>query len=420
VDTERLLGSLGTPVETVEDMRRARLALINTCGFIAPAVKESVREILGAADRVARLRAKPLLVVAGCLVGRYGKETLAKDMPEVDLWLPAEDRENWPRTLARALRLDAPPETGARLLSTGPAYAYLKIAEGCRHACSFCTIPAIRGPLRSVPEPALLAEARTLLETGIREIDLVAQDLTDYGRDLHGESRLAGLLASLAELPGLSRLRMLYCHPAGVTDGLLRAIRDIGPPLLPYLDIPLQHADPDILASMGRPFAGDPRKVLDRVRSALPGAVLRSTFIVGYPGETEERFERLAGFLEEAALQHVGVFVYEAEEGTRAARMPGKVPRATARERKRILMELQAEISAGFLATHVGTMLDVLVDAPHPEWEGLHRGRAWFQAPEVDGITYVSGPRVFPGAMVKAEVVESGDHDLTALTDAEE
>jgi tRNA-2-methylthio-N6-dimethylallyladenosine synthase/ribosomal protein S12 methylthiotransferase len=419
VDTERLLGSLGVPIKPVAHIGQASLALVNTCGFIVPAVQESVREILDAARRMERLRRKPLLAVAGCMVGRYGERQLALDMPEVDLWLPAEDRENWPQRLAQALRLARPDGNASRLLSTGPAYAWLKIAEGCRHACAFCTIPSIRGPLRSTPVPQLLAEAQTLLKTGVSELDLIAQDLTDYGRDIAGKPQLGELLASLADLPGLARLRMLYCHPAGVTQELLRTVRDIGPPLLHYLDIPLQHSHPDILANMGRPFAADPRKVLDRVRDALPDAVLRTTFIVGYPGENEERFEHLLRFVEEAQLQHVGVFVYEPEDGTRAAGMPDRVPRSIADDRRRTLMALQAEISAAFLATHIGSTLDILVDAPHPEWEGLHSGRAWFQAPEVDGITYVSGSGVFPGALVTGEIVESTEHDLTALTDAE-
>ncbi|MDR3362106.1 MAG: 30S ribosomal protein S12 methylthiotransferase RimO [Desulfovibrio sp.] len=418
VDSERLLGSLGVPVKSVTQMGRARLVFINTCGFIAPAVRESVRAVLEAIQRLSACKNKPLLAVAGCMVGRYGKEALAQDLPEVDIWLPVDAREQWPLMLAKALNLPGSPssEKGeGRLLSTGPSYAWLKIAEGCRHACAFCTIPSIRGPLRSVDAPALLAEARALLGQGVRELALVAQDVTDWGADMGRKRDLPRLLESLAQLDGLAWLRLLYLYPAGVTTELLRFIKNAGRPLLPYLDIPLQHAHPDVLARMGRPFAGNPRRVIDNVRSVLPEAALRTTFIVGYPGESERQFEHLCRFVEETRFRHVGVFTYEAEEGTRAAAYPEQIPDAVRRRRRATLMELQAGISEKHLAADVGCRLEVLVDAPHPEWPGLHIGRVWHQAPEADGITYVSGPGVAPGALITCDVVENTEYDLTAL-----
>ena len=274
-------------------MGRARLVFINTCGFIAPAVRESVRAVLDAVNRLARCKNKPLLAVAGCMVGRYGAEELARELPEVDLWLPTGDLADWPAMLARALNLPEGAGGGGRLLSTGPSYAWLKIGEGCRHNCAFCTIPSIRGGLRSEPVPGLLAEARGLLEQGVRELVLVAQDVTAWGGDLAGKKSLLHLLEGLLGLDGLAWLRLLYLYPSGVTPELLRFMKESGGPLLPYLDIPLQHAHPEVLARMGRPFAGDPRRVLDRVRDALPEAAVRTTFIVGYPGESEAHFDSL-------------------------------------------------------------------------------------------------------------------------------
>lgn len=419
VDSERLLGSLGVPVKSVAQMGRARLVFINTCGFIAPAVRESVRAVLDAANRLARCKNKPLLAVAGCMVGRYGAQELARELPEVDLWLPTAELAHWPALLTRALNLPEPPQKAAadgnRLLSTGPSYAWLKIGEGCRHNCAFCTIPSIRGGLRSEAVPALLAEARALLARGVRELALVAQDVTAWGDDLAEKKNLPFLLEKLMGLDGLTWLRLLYLYPSGVTPELLRFIKQAGAPLLPYLDIPLQHAHPDVLARMGRPFAGDPRRVLDRVRDILPEAAVRTTFIVGYPGESEAHFDSLCRFVEESRFQHLGVFAYEAEEGTAAATLPDQASDAVKERRRATLMEIQAGISESLLETQVGRRLPVLVDAPHPDWPGLHSGRVWFQAPEVDGMTYVSGPGVAPGALVECDIVENTEYDLTAL-----
>lgn len=418
VDSERLLGSLGAVVEHVEHMGRARLVFINTCGFIDPAVRESVRAVVDAVERLARCKTKPLLAVGGCMVGRYGAEELARELPEVDVWLPTAEMPRWPAVLAAALGLPTPPAHipgGGRLLSTGPSYAWLKVGEGCRHKCAFCTIPSIRGGLKSLTAENIVDEARFLLGQGVRELDLVAQDLTSWGVDLGLKNGLPSLLEKLVELEGLSWLRLLYLYPSGVTPELLRFIKECGRPLLPYLDIPLQHAHPDVLSRMGRPFAGDPRKVLDVVREVLPEAALRTTFIVGYPGETEAQFDALCRFVEESRFQHVGVFAYQAEDGTVAATLPDQVPDAVKQWRRDTLMEIQADISEQLLGAHVGSRMEVLVDAPHPEWPGLHSGRVWFQAPEVDGITYVSGPGVKPGAVIECDIVENTEYDLTAL-----
>ena len=422
VDSEHLLGSLGVPVKSVAHMGQASMVFINTCGFIAPAVQESVRTVVEAVERIGKFKRKPLLVVAGCMVGRYGEETLRAELPEVDVWLPAKENTQWAQKVRRALQeknvkqfMASHDDISGRLLSTGPSYAWLKIGEGCRHNCAFCTIPSIRGNLVSVPAEQLVAEARQLLDQGVKELVLVAQDLTAWGSDFSKKQDLRHLLDKLLPLSGLSWLRLLYLYPTGVTEELLRYMSEAGPVLLPYLDIPLQHAHPEVLARMGRPFAGNPAQVIDRVRQHLPHAAIRTTFIVGYPGESEAQFSSLCHFVEEQQFANMGVFAYQAEDGTRAATLPGQIDEVTKEERKRTLMELQADISECWLESQVGNHLSVLVDSVNPEWPGLHNGRVWFQAPEVDGQTYVSGPNVTPGQMVDCEIVESATYDLTAL-----
>jgi tRNA-2-methylthio-N6-dimethylallyladenosine synthase/ribosomal protein S12 methylthiotransferase len=413
VDTEYLLGGLPGRVRPVDRPQDAEVVLINTCGFIRPAVEESLAEILDAAKAIRELSPRPLLVVAGCLVSRYG-EDLKAGLPEVDLWLSTHELPHWPSRIALAMNRAATPRP-TRIFSGPPGYAYLKISEGCRHACRFCTIPSIRGRLKSSPVAALTAEARDILAAGRKEIILVAQDLTAYGLDLAEPSSLRELLESLLPLPGLMRLRLLYLYPAGLTPEMLDFLKAAGPPFAPYFDIPLQHAHPDILKSMGRPFAKDPRRVVDLVRSRFPEAAIRTSLIVGYPGETRTHFKYLLEFVRQMRFQHLGVFAFQAEDGAPAALMPGQVGLKTRQSRREEIMAAQAEISGEWLSAFAGKELDVLVDAPHPEWPGLHLGRTWFQAPDIDGVTYVSGPGVTPGAMVRATVEETKTYDLVAL-----
>ena len=414
VDTERLLGSLGIDLLPVEEADEAELIFINTCAFIQPAIEESLRVIAQAAADIEDCRKRPLLVVAGCLVGRCHSKELAPELPEVDLGLDNNELEDWPALLARKLGLPLPAPAG-RLLSTGPSYAWLKISDGCRHACSFCTIPQIRGKLRSHSKDMLVREAQGLLDQGVRELVLVAQDLTAWGEDIGEKHGLRSLLDGLLPLPGLDRLRMLYLYPAGVTRELLSYLREAGDPFVPYFDVPVQHAHPDVLSQMGRPFARNPREVIDRIRTVFPEAALRTSLIVGFPGETEEHYAELTRFVEDVRFQHLGIFDYKPEEGTPAAALPNQVPDSVKEWRRDALMEIQADISAEWLARFEGERLPILVDAPHPEWPGLHTGRAWFQAPEIDGLVYISGPGVEPGALVEADIVECRDYDLVAL-----
>ncbi|MBA4358509.1 MAG: 30S ribosomal protein S12 methylthiotransferase RimO, partial [Desulfovibrio sp.] len=352
-------------------------------------------------------------------VSRYGQAELAADLPEVDLWLSTRELARWPGLVGAALGQKKFAELGPRRLSTGPGFAYLKVSEGCSHKCAFCTIPSIRGRHVSRPLDELEREARLLVEQGkVSELVLVGQDVTSYGRDLGLKDGLKHLLDRLLPIQGLRWLRLMYLYPAGLTDGLLKHLAGLagpGSPLLPYFDIPLQHAHPEILSAMGRPFAKDPTLVIDRVRKHFPDAALRTSLIVGFPGETDAHFKALKTFVERTRFAHLGVFPYHQEEGTVAAGLPNQVPQAVKTRRKNALMKLQEGLSRERLSGLVGSRLEVLVEEPSPEWPGLHVGRVWFQAPEVDGVTYVSGPKVRPGRMVCADIEQAQSYDLVAL-----
>lgn len=416
VDTERTLGSLGKSL-AVDSPEQADLVFINTCGFIAPAIEESVRIIVENIASLGEMQGKkPLLVVAGCLVGRFGKKTLLPDLPEVDLLLDVEELEFWGEKIRHKLNIEAVGQS--RLLST-PSYAWLKISDGCRHACSFCTIPQIRGKLKSTPQDMLVKEAKDLLQAGVKELVMVAQDLTAYGSDLGNKKALPELLEKLLPLNGLERLRLMYLYPAGLTTELLTFLKSCGAPLLPYFDVPLQHAAAGVLSRMGRPFANNPYRVVDAIREVFPEAALRTSLIVGFPGESPQDFDELCTFVSKTRFHHLGVFAYQAEDGTVAATLPEQIADEEKEYRRATLMQIQAEISEEILEQNLGKQLDILVDSESDEWAGLHIGRAWFQAPESDGVTYISGKNVRVGAMVQADIVETTTYDLVALGEPE-
>lgn len=413
VDTENILGGLPFRTELVDGPETADLVLVNTCAFIEPAVTESVRTVLDLAEALRERTPRPVLAVTGCLPARFG-QAVRDGLGEVDVWGLPSEVDVLPARLAKALGAEPAAPVGRRP-STPPSFAYLKIAEGCDHACRYCTIPAIRGPLVSRPVEALADEARELLAGGVSELVLVAQDVTAYGRDLGLRDGLRRLLEKLLPLSGLRWLRLLYLYPSGLTEELLSFLAGAGRPFLPYFDIPFQHVHPELLAAMGRPKAASAEAVVARVRRHFPDAAIRTTFIVGLPGERAHHFQALLDFVVSARLHHVGVFPYHREDGTPAAALPGQVRRDVKQRRLEAVMAAQKEISAEVLDNFVGQELDVLVDAPHPEWPGLHVGRTWFQAPEIDGVTYVSGPGVRPGAMVTATIEEAKDYDLVGL-----
>ncbi|MHB8764254.1 MAG: 30S ribosomal protein S12 methylthiotransferase RimO, partial [Deferrisomatales bacterium] len=329
VDAEHLLGGLlAAGFELVEDPATAEVVVVNTCGFLREAVEESIDEILAAArykdDGPCRL-----LVVAGCLPKRY--PDLARELPEVDHFFTPEDLPRIAQVLG-----GAPAAAGGeprRVLTQSPHSTYLKIAEGCSNRCTYCTIPTIRGAFRSLPEAALVAEARQLVDQGAVELNLVAQDVTSYGLDRDDPGALARLLGRLSAVEGLRWLRLLYAYPRPFPPGVVEALA-AGGKVLPYLDVPIQHIHPRILRAMGRKSSAEEvRAVLLDLRERVPGLVLRTTAIVGFPGETDEEFGALVDFVEELRFHHLGAFAYSAEEGTPAERLRPRVPKRVVRER---------------------------------------------------------------------------------------
>lgn len=413
VDTERLVGSLGIPVKLVTNPRRSRLILINTCAFIESATRESLRTIFDLGAEIKGIKKRPLLVVAGCLPGRYGIESLHKEIPEVDVWLHTKDQANWPHILRRVLH-----EPGLGIcdrLFTGQSYAYLKIAEGCPRHCSYCAIPGIKGPLVSENLAVLKEEGRKAIANGAKELILVAQDTTAWGMD-SGNLRLPDLVRELAQLENLHWLRLLYLYPPLVTKCFLEELSRIGRPLIPYFDIPFQHSARSILKAMRRPVKTNPLQLIESVRSYFPDGVIRATLMTGFPGETEEDFRSLCDFVREARLDHLGVFAFQPEEGTPAAAMRDQVPEEVKRERQKILTEIQQKISREKLMQYAGAELDVLVDEDmFDEWPNLYQGHTWFQCPEIDGISYISGDNLSIGQIKTGEVISTSDYDISLL-----
>lgn len=436
-DSESLLGALKASfkaifeleLEAVEEVSEADLILLNTCSFIQSAVRESIQNIVEIISDLSDLNSKPLFAVAGCLLSRYAVSDLVKDLPEVDLWLTPKNQLHWAELILDALhkrqnhalkieRAELVTKLNSanheRLLATAP-YAWLKIADGCNRQCNFCTIPQIRGPLRSKDLASIYHEAKNLIAQGAKEINLVAQDLTTWGQDFKPHGNLLQVLEKLLSLDDLVWLRLLYLYPTGINKELLNFIKDADSKLLPYFDIPLQHAHPEILKAMGRPFVKNNLQLLENIREILPEAVLRTTLIVGYPGETEQHFAYLCKFVEQVQFQHLGVFSYEAEEGTVAATLANQVADSLKKQRREELMLIQAEISRELLSQYHGQTLQILVEKESPEWPGLYQGRVWFQMPENDGSTWLSGANFKIGDLVEAEIVDSTEHDLSAL-----
>ncbi len=419
VDSEVMLGHLRLKGYTLTpDPREAEVLVVNTCGFIESAKKESIEAILRAAackqDGACRK-----LVVAGCMVERYREELLA-DMPEIDACLGTRDIEHIAEVVGAPDRLFEPErdpaylydEHSPRLLTTPKASAYLKISEGCDHACAFCVIPAIRGPQRSRPIPSVLAEARQLVDQGVLEINLVAQDTTDYGRDLGDPDALEKLVRELGRVQGLRWFRVHYAYPNRLTDGLLRALGET-PNCAKYLDMPLQHADPGVLRAMAR---GGGRagflRLLDKVRRTVPGIFIRSNFIVGFPPEDEAAFGQLLDFVAEARFEHVGVFTYSPEEGTSAFALGDPVPARTKNSRRRRIMELQQKICRDRNRGLEGQVLEVLVEGAHEDTDLVYKGRHWGQAPEVDGQVLIVGGEVRPNTIQPVRIARGHAYDL--------
>ena len=424
VDSEVMVGKLHQgPWELTDDPADAYVIIVNTCSFIRPATEESIDTVLemsGYKGDAGRCRK---LVVTGCMVQRYGR-ALEDELPEVDHFLGTGEYHRIDEVLRAREGLlpksfvDTPlyihDELAPRLNSWKPHSAYLKISEGCNHRCAFCIIPQLRGKMRSRTIESLCVEAATLAQKGVKEVNLVSQDSTAYGTDLRDGTDLGGLLRSLARVEGLEWIRLHYAYPIGLPESLLRAIAEEDK-VVSYLDMPLQHASGPMLKAMRRGVTRDGQKrILDRVRSFVPDIAVRTTFIVGFPGETEADFAELVDFVEEQQFDRVGVFTYFQEDGTPAASLPNQVEDAVKEERQRVLMEVQASIVQRKHEALLGTQQTVLVDGPSGEHELVWEGRLPTQAPEVDGVVYLdhAPDDLELGQLRQVEITRAAEHDL--------
>ncbi|MBI2885295.1 MAG: 30S ribosomal protein S12 methylthiotransferase RimO [Candidatus Omnitrophica bacterium] len=425
VDSELYLGKLvQAGYRVVDSTDQADVAVINTCSFIQDSIQESIDTILQTTELKAQGKLKAV-IVAGCLVQRF-KGDLIKELPEVDGFVGVDGFGDIdvvvqraiagsPLSVVRPRPVTLPQGQAARVALTPSHYAYLKISEGCLKGCAFCIIPKIKGPLASRSIDELVEEATMLVETrGATELVIVGQDTSDYGVDRYGAPRIADLLRALDRVPRLRWMRLLYCHPRGISPQLVEAIRDL-PTMCKYLDMAIEHADDDVLRLMNRGITqSELRRTIGELRRAVPTIALRTSVIVGFPGETDAAFANLLAFVTEARFERLGTFRYSPEEGTAAFRAPNQVPEAVRQARYEQLMQVQQEISHELTRARVGQTLDVLIDEADPSDAALFHGRTAADAPEVDGSVYVRSPQVplAPGRIVPVRMTDAYEYDL--------
>jgi ribosomal protein S12 methylthiotransferase len=410
VDSDRMAASLASSFELVADLDQADAVVVNTCAFIQEATEESIAVVLDVAGEWKSADASRVLVVTGCMPSRYG-EGLAESLPEVDAFVPVTGEEALADVLARLTGTSAAPSgvhTASTRLVPGPS-AYLQVSDGCHRACTYCIIPTIRGPYRSRAASEIVAEARSLVAAGAKELVLIGQDISSWGHDLADRPVLADLIRELASVPGLSWLRLMYVQPDEITPELLDAMTS-SPKVCRYLDMPLQHASKDVLRRMGRRGdAAEYLRLIGVIRDLLPGVTLRTTLIAGFPGETREDSRKLLDFVKKSKLDYVGVFPYSQEEGTVAAEMPDQVPRRTRVARAQRIRDAADEIGFARVAGLIGETLEVLVEGVDEDGTtfGRHRG----QAPEIDGLVFLDAAAA-PGTIVTARIVDTMGYDL--------
>ncbi|PID38247.1 MAG: 30S ribosomal protein S12 methylthiotransferase RimO [Proteobacteria bacterium] len=431
VDSERMVAIADQQgLAIARDPSEAEVIVVNTCGFIEPAKRESIDTMLRMAEQKHSGRCQTL-VMAGCLSQRY-PEDLARELPEVDHFLGTADLGRLGEVLARAgggvPRENAPIErvsVGApegleeadyrRQLIGPPHTSYLKISEGCNRPCAFCSIPIMRGRQRSRSVESLVDEAKQLVQQGVRELILVAQDSTAYGSDLpRGSANLELLLRALDQIEGLSWVRVHYAYPSMIYPPLAEAMAELQS-VVPYIDMPIQHVDDELLRRMRRGYTGRrAREAVTSLRERIPGLWVRTTMLVGHPGETDEAHQALLRFVEELSIDHLGAFVFSPEEGTSSVDQPDEVPEELAEQRRAELLERQQRISRERLAKLRGQTLEVMIDGVSDESEFLLVGRHGGQSPEIDGHVILADAEGQPGELVRAEVRDSADYDLVA------
>lgn len=422
VDSETMLGLIHEEnYEITNDPSEAEIIIVNTCGFIESAKEESINTILQMAEYKKSGSCK-YIIVTGCLSQRYAEE-LFNELPEADAIAGVEVYDEIGSIIKRVINgerfimlerskpdvIYTSKETFLPRILTTPSYtAYLKIAEGCDNCCSYCAIPKIRGPYRSKPMEQVLKEAKALAANGVKELIVVAQDTTRYGEDLPGgKLLLADLLKELNKIESLKWIRVMYCYPNNFTDELIETFASLDK-VCKYVDLPLQHASNRLLASMNRyDTREEVETLLAKLRKRIPGIVIRTTFIVGFPGETDADFEELKEFVEQQRFENAGVFTYSQEEGTVAGAMPNQIPDEIKQERYHELMALQAQISEEIHKDTEGQTLEVLVEGIEEDGSGLHYGRSYREAPDIDGLVFIENPGdIKPGCFVKVNILQ--------------
>ena len=422
VDSEHYLGILSkrNGMELTSELSEADIVIVNTCGFIGDAKEESIETILEVSEFKETGNLKKL-IVAGCLAQKYSEEIL-KELPEVDAVIGTGDIDKIEKVVDEILENKKVVETKnmtflanantERVLTTASHTAYLKISEGCNRACTYCIIPQMRGRLRSRSIEDIVEEAKRLVASGVREINLLAQETTEYGIDLYGDKKLAALMKELCKIEGLKWLRTYYMHPEYVTDELIEVMKS-EEKICKYFDVPIQHVSDNILRNMARAKSGEQVKdVLNRIRKAIPEATIRTTLIVGFPGETEENFQELMDYVREFEFDYAGVFKYSREEDTVAYNLPNQVPEEIKEKRYAELVNLQSEIAERKNRRLLGEEIEVMIDGVSSESEYLLEGRTRGQALEIDGKVLTTDGTAKPGEIVKVKFEQNFEYDF--------
>ena len=418
VDSELILGSINKFYEITNNPKDAEIIIINTCGFIESAKQESIDTILEMAEYKKTHKCK-MIIATGCLTQRYGDELLEL-IPEIDILMGVNDYMKLHKLIVDFIKTeqrvssttykDEGVNEGERILTTNSHTAYLRIAEGCNNFCTYCIIPKIRGKFRSRSKESILAEANSLVNQGVKEIILIAQDLTNYGEDLYGKNQLHVLVNELSEIEGLEWIRLLYCYPEEITDELIEVIAN-NPKVMKYLDLPIQHISNNILKMMARKT--NKETIIDKIdllREKVPGITLRTSLIVGFPGETEEDFNELCSFLKDYKLDNVGVFTYSQEEGTASAKLPNQIDEDVKIKRKETLMNIQRGIVRDLNKLKIGNIYDTIIDGSTGEY---YIGRNYEMAPEIDGLIYVTKKKTLKkGDIIKVKITNVMEYDL--------
>lgn len=417
VDTEVILGNLARyGFQIINNAQEADVIIVNTCGFIDTAKQEAINTILEMAEYRTKGKCQALIVI-GCLVERYAEE-ITKEIPEVDAVVRIKDYSEIIEIIKGLLKIKKYEKNVLlvddyinRLRSTPPSVAYLKIAEGCDNRCSYCVIPYIRGKYVSRKMEDILNEAQHLAKQGVKELAVIAQDTTRYGLDIYGEYKLPELLKKLCKVQGIAWIRLMYAYPESVSDELIEVIRNEDK-ICKYIDLPVQHISDSILKVMNRRSTGHQiRELISKLKNRIPGIVIRTSIIVGFPGETEEEFNELFDFIKEAKFERLGAFAYSREEGTPAARLKNQLPYRIKKARLSSIMKMQKQISKALNETLVGKNIDVLIEGTTTK--GSFFGRTYRDAPEIDGFVYIKSKRVLvPGGIESVKITKATEYDL--------